>query len=64
MSTDPALYALYQENPRLREPLTLVAQGLERLAAEEPEWRLLRRAMRIRRHLHDQAGRYGAFALN
>jgi len=53
MPTDPALYALYQENLRLRELLTAVAQDLERLAAQEPAWRvLLRRAMRIRGHLH------------
>ena len=52
MPTDPALYALYQENLRLGELLTLVAQDLERLAAKEPAWRvLLRRAMRIRPEL-------------
>jgi len=53
MPTDPALYALYQENLRLRELLTLVAQDLEQLATQEPAWRvLLRRATRIRGHLH------------
>ena len=53
MPTDPALYALYQENLRLRELLTLVAQDLERLAAQESAWRVLvRRAMRIRGRLH------------
>jgi len=53
MPTDPALYALYQENLRLSDLLTLVAQDLERLAAQEPAWRvLLRRAMRIRQELH------------
>ena len=53
MPTAPALYALYQENLRLRELLTAVAQDLECLAAQEPAWRmLLRRAMRIGGQLH------------
>ena len=53
MPTDPALYALYQENLRLRDLLAAVARDLERLAAQEPKWKaLLARAMRIRRHLH------------
>jgi len=35
------------------ELLTAVAQDLELLAAQDPAWRvLLRRAMRIRGHLH------------
>ena len=61
MTTDPydALEharALYAENLRLRELLTLVAQDLERLACQrsEPEWQrpLLARAMRVRQRLH------------
>jgi hypothetical protein len=47
---------LYAENLRLRELLVAVARELERLAAEEPSperrERLVRRAMRIRKRLH------------
>ena len=39
MPTDPVLYALYQENLRLRELLKLVSEDLERRADQDPAWR-------------------------
>ena len=53
--------ALYRENLRLRELLTLVAQDLERLASTNasPEWQrpLHARSMRIRERLHGELER-------
>jgi hypothetical protein len=47
-----------RQNAELREILTLVAQDLERLACEHPEWAsgFLARAQRIRARMHWAGG--------
>ena len=54
-SPEALLRAKSRECAELRELLTAVAQELERLACEHPELssRLLARAMRLRRRLHN-----------
>ena len=57
-SPETLLRRVATQNAELRELLVAVAQDLERLACDHPELaeRLLARAMRLRRRLHEAKG--------